>query len=250
VSEREPEQTERVHGRHAALAVFDRRPDDVRRAWVTEEAAADLGIMLKALAERRRPYHVVTSEEVRKVSGAQHHEGVCIEALEPPRARFDDVLDALDREGGPARLLYLDNVQNPHNVGAILRTAAHFGAHAVLGARDELPSVRGAARRVARGGSEHVPIIALNRPARAIAALVDRGVEPLSTSVRRGQDLHRSELPRRVLYLLGAEGSGLSREVAALASRTVTIPGTGAVESLNVAAATAVLLAEHFRQHP
>jgi TrmH RNA methyltransferase len=151
---------------------------------------------------------------------------------------------------GPAVVLWLDGVGNPHNLGAVLRSAAHFGAGAVLLPKDSELALSGAAARVAEGGAEHVPIVRLGRTDNAQAQLNAAGFALAATVVRGGTSLHAAKLPARVAWVLGAEQVGVAAELAQTANLRIGIPGTGAVDSLNVAAATAVLLAEWRRQHP
>jgi len=204
--------------------------------------------VLRFRAERRLPYHVVSSEELAKVSGVVHHEGVCFEVRLLPPPSFEALRSQLDATEGPVRLLYLDGIDNPHNLGAILRSAAHFGAHALLGAKGRLPRLGPAAVRIAQGGAEVVPIVHVDRPTDVLGTLAGSGFGVVATDVREGPSLWEAPLPPRVVFLLGAERAGLSRSLRRAATSTLTIPGTGGVESLNVATASAVLLAEHTRR--
>jgi len=238
----------RFYGRKACEALFAARPDAVQRAFFDEGTAGAFGELMRSLAQRRRPYRVVEPAELDKVAGTRHHEGVCLVAdpIEPPRA--DAILEALGER--PARWVFMDGVSNPHNVGAILRVAAHFGESAVAALPDELPAISGAVARIAEGGAEHVPALRWPDPGRALERLADYGFATVATVVSGGTSLYEIELPRRVVFLLGAEREGVSEAALAAADLTVTIPGTGDVESLNVATAAAVLLAEHARLHP
>ena len=101
----------------------------------------------------------------------------------------------------------------------------------------------GAAARVAEGGAEAVPMVRLGRSDNAIAQLRSAGFSLAATVVQGGGDLFAAALPQRLIYVLGAEGEGMDRELAAACDLRLSIPGTGAVESLNVASAAAVLLA-------
>lgn len=236
----------KFYGKNACLALFARRPDDVRRVFVNDDVAREVGDMLRELARRRLPYRVVDNDELAKVAGSHHHEGICIVARPQPPPDEAALLGPYrgDRAGS---LIYLDGVENPHNVGAILRTAAHFGCAALAGSLDRLPTPSGATARVAEGGAEHVPVLRWADPLASLRALRSRFTIVAGTQDAR-HSLYLSELPRRAVFLLGAEGAGLSREVRALASMTVAIPGTGAVESLNVSNAAALLLGEHWRR--
>jgi len=235
-------------GVHACRALSSRRPEAVHRAFVTDRTLPLFGELLKDLARRRRPYRVVDDEELSTVAGSRHHEGVCLVAdplPEPDPARL--VEDLASRTA--ARMVFLDGVANPHNVGAVLRTAAHFGAGALVGLADELSQPSGVTARVAEGGAEHVPVMRWRHPKRSLERLAEAGFARVATVVEGGQSLYAAQLPRRCVFLLGAEREGLSDSARRIADLSVTIPGTGAVESLNVSAAAAVLLAEHFRRY-
>ena len=238
------------YGVHACRALFERRPEDVRRAFVLEEMTREFGDMLRELAKQKRPYRIVEEDELATVAGTRHHEGVCVIAAPTPELETDALLARLDQEAGPARVLFLDGVENPHNVGALLRSAAHFGALALAGLADELPAIAGASARVAQGAAEHVPVVRWTQPRRGLDALRARGFARVATVVEGGDDLFTASLPERCVLLIGSEHAGLGASARAIADLRVTIPGTGAVESLNAAAAAAVLLAEHWRRYP
>jgi TrmH RNA methyltransferase len=143
--------------------------------------------------------------------------------------------------------LWLDGVGNPHNLGAILRSAAHFGVAAILLPKASTLALSGAAARVAEGGAEAVPFVRMGRDDNAIAQLRGAGFALAATVVRGGTSLFAARLPKRVAYVLGAEGEGMDPALVAACDLRLSIPGSGTVESLNVAAATAVLLAEWAR---
>jgi TrmH RNA methyltransferase len=104
--------------------------------------------------------------------------------------------------------------------------------------------VSGAAARVAEGGAEQVPLVRMDERDAALAQLRAAGFVLAATVVRDGQDLFAARLPQRLVYVMGAEGEGMDSALAASCDLRLSIPGTGAVESLNVAAATAVFLAQ------
>lgn len=239
---------ERVYGLHACLALFRARREDIRRVYVSEARLPDVKTLLRWCAKNSIAYHVVENANLEKVTRSTHHEGVCLLAKRPREPSLPALLDELRASAGPARLLLLENVRDPHNVGAIVRTAAHFGVRAVLLAQDT--ARRSAALlRTAEGGAETVALVPVEHPLSAAAALVDAGVTLVATSSHAEHTLADARLPERVCVLLGAEREGLSKPLAARAQHLVRIDGTGAVESLNVAAATAVILADLWRRH-
>lgn len=235
-------------GVHACRALAERRPEAIHRAFVNDTTLPLFGDLLKDLAARRRPYRVVEDAELETVSGSRHHEGVCLIADPLPDPDPGTLIDELSARK-TARMVFLDGVGNPHNVGAILRTAAHFGVGALVGLAGELGSPSGATARTAEGAAEHVPVMTWKHPTRSLDRVAQAGFARVATVVEGGRSLYDVDLPSHCVFLLGAEREGLSEGALRSADVSVTIPGSGAVESLNVASAAAVLLSEHARRH-
>ena len=235
----------RLHGMNAVQAVFARRPQALRKLYLTEARIPQLQPLLKWCVANRVGYRVVEEADLQKLAASSHHEGVVAEVLREQPVPLSSWLR--DLAGGPQCALWLDGIGNPHNLGAILRSAAHFGVAAVLLPKDSPLGLSGAAARVAEGGAEAVPFVRLGREDNSIAQLHGAGFALAATVVRGGADVFATPLPRRLVYVLGAEGEGMSPALAAACDLRLSIPGSGAVESLNVAAATAVLLAQWAR---
>nr|WP_119719113.1 TrmH family RNA methyltransferase [Lysobacter tabacisoli] len=239
-------QTElRLYGLNAVHAVFARRPAAIRKVYLAEARIPALQPLLKWCVANRVGYRVVEPADLDKLAGSGHHEGVVVDVLRAEPASLSEWLRTLP--DGPQCALWLDGVGNPHNFGAILRSAAHFGAGAVLLPKHSTLALSGAAARVAEGGAESVPLVRLGRSDNAMAQLRSSGFTLAATVVHGGRSVFAAGLGPRVVYVLGAEGEGMDRELVAACDQRVSIPGSGAVESLNVAAATAVLLAEWAR---
>ena len=239
-SERRNEEL-RLYGLNAVRAAFGARPQALRKLYLTEARIGEFKPLLAWCVKHRVGYRVVADEDLRKLAGSEHHEGVVADLLKVQPAPLAEWLEAL--RPGPQLLLWLDGVGNPHNFGAILRSAAHFGVAGILLPADSALALSGAAARVAEGGAEAVPLIRLPKTALADELLHEAGFVLAATVVTGGQDLFVTPLPQRLVYVLGAEGGGMDRRFAEACDLRVSIPGSGAVESLNVAAATAVLLA-------
>lgn len=242
-----PAETElRLFGINAVRACFAARPQDLRKLWLLAERMGELRELMAYCVANRRGYTVVEAEDLAKLAGTGHHEGVVMAVRRPEERPLSSFLR--DLPSGPTQLIWLDGVGNPHNFGAILRSAAHFGVAGVLLPKGSPLALSGAAVRVAEGGAEAVSIVRLGRSDNAMMQLQGLGFEFLATVVRGGESLYARPLPERCVWVLGAEGEGLDSTLATTAARRVGIPGSGRVESLNVAAATAVLLAEWARQ--
>jgi TrmH RNA methyltransferase len=236
----------RLYGLNAVEAVFARRPGAIRKLYLSADRIPRLQPLLKWCAAHRVGYRVVEDvEELRRLAASTHHEGVVADVRREPPQAFDAWLAALP--DGPCCALWLDGVGNPHNLGAILRACAHFGVAGLLLPVDAPLGLSGAAARVAEGGAEAVPLVRLPAQDEALAMLRSAGFVLAATLVRGGADVFATALPPRLVYVLGAEAQGMDAGLARACDLRLSIPGTGAVESLNVAAATAVLLAEWAR---
>jgi len=244
---REQRQAEmRLYGLNAVRAMFARRPEALRKLYLSQARVPELRPLLQWCVARRVGYRVVEDADLQKLAASSHHEGVVADVLREEPLPLSTWLR--DLPAGPQCALWLDGVGNPHNLGAILRAAAHFGVAAVLLPKHATLALSGAAARVAEGGAEAVPFVRLGREDNACAQLRGAGFALAATVVDGGDDLFDAPLPARTVFVLGAEGEGMDRTLAAGCDLRVSIPGTGAVESLNVASATAVLLAAWWRR--
>ena len=195
---------------------------------------------------------VVDSDDARlaRLAGSGRHQGVVarVSALKTSHS-LDDVLDAVEAEGrGPALVLVLDGVTDPHNLGACLRTADGAGAHAVIAPKDHAVGLNATVAKVASGAAETVPYLMVTNLARTLGELQDRGLRVIGTSDDAPHTLYDLDLTGPVALVLGAEGTGLRQLTRKTCDELVQIPMQGAVESLNVSVASAVCLYEALRQ--
>ena len=232
----------RYYGLNAVQAVFAQRPQAIRKVYLAQARIPQLQPLLAWCVGNRIGYRVVEEADLGKLAASSHHEGIVADVLRVESQSLSEWLRAL--QAGPALALWLDGVGNPHNFGAILRSAAHFGVAAILQPQDSTLSISGAAARVAEGGAEQVPLVRMGERDAALAELRAAGFLLAATVVRGGQDLFSTRLPQRLVYVMGAEGEGMEASLASACDLRLSIPGSGAVESLNVAAATAVFLAQ------
>lgn len=237
-----------VCGLHACLAVFARRPEAIQRVYHATRRRGELGPLLSACAARRLPYNEVADEELERLARTTHHGGVVAFVEPPPALGLDALLAALPRD---AVLLAADGVGNPHNLGAILRTAAWFGAAALVVPADKgQAGLSAAALRVAEGGGEHVPVVEVPDLGAALRRLAAAGVTCLAAEAGAGPSPLEADLPRPLLLLLGNEEEGVRPALRGACKGALSIPGTGAVESLNVSVAAGILLAAAARRAP
>ncbi|NJB94299.1 TrmH family RNA methyltransferase [Xanthomonas arboricola] len=231
----------RLYGINAVQAVFKARPEAVRKLYLSEARIPQFKALLAWCVAQRIGYRVVEEADLSKLAASAHHEGVVADVLRVAPQPLQDWLVALPQ--GPVLALWLDGVGNPHNFGAILRSSAHFGVAGLLLPAGSTLGLSGAAARVAEGGAEAVPLVQLPDTATAMAHLRQAGFAVAATLVEGGQDVFAAALPQRLVYVMGAESEGMDRQFARDCDLQLSIRGSGKVESLNVASATAVFQA-------
>ncbi len=237
----------KFYGIQACLAIFQRRRHDIKRVFVSPEVESRFEDVSRWCSQQRIPFKVAGSDELSRVAGTEHHEGVCVEALRLRGASLDVVLKKLDKL--PSRcVLVLEGVENPHNVGAIIRTACFFGVNAIILISSQSSALSGATCRVAEGGAEVVPVVIAKDASQIVSKLRAEGFELVATTPHQARSVYAKEWPKRVALLFGSEGVGLSQELLASAHDRVVIPRVGSLESLNVGAAVAAILTEVRRQ--
>lgn len=234
----------KVYGRHACLAVFKHRPQDIIRAYVTQEGLFEFKPIVKHCAQQKLAYHVVSKEEIDAVTKATHHENIALIVKTRKLPTVKELLSAKGRQ----LILALEEVQNPHNLGAILRTAAHYGVSGIIYQAKVPVASTGAAQRTAEGGAETVAALHLEDWAEVFDLAKSQGFKIFGTSGHKGESLFATQFPDKAIVFLGAEGEGLSDKMLKKMQGLITIPGTGAVESLNVSNATSAVLTEWYRQ--
>ena len=243
------EDEQKLCGLNACRAVFGKRPQDIVKVYLAQTMVKELGAMLQWCAQNKRAYKIIPEEELRKVSESTHHEGVCVVVRRQQPRTLEMLLAEVRKEPGPRCILALENVENPHNLGAILRVAAHFGVRDVLCLGNTPVALSAALARTAEGAAEHARLVAAPDAPAAVKALQDEGFSCLATSHRGPVVLYSALLDERTVWMLGSEGEGLSASLMHAADGVVAIPGSGNVESLNVACAATALLGEWWRQH-
>ena len=191
---------------------------------------------------------LVDSDDARLAGlcGSSRHQGVVARVTPVLRsASLDATLDAID---GPALLLVLDGVTDPHNLGACLRVADGAGAHAVVAPKDHAVGINATVAKVASGAAETVPYFMVTNLARTLTELKERDIRVIGTSDDAEHTLYQANLRGPVALVLGAEGAGLRQLTRKNCDELVSIPMQGAVESLNVSVASGVCLYEALRQ--
>lgn len=239
--------TRLAYGFHAVSARLRSRPDTVKMLHVAEgREDARLRALLTLANERGVKVVFASGDRLDRMLPGVRHQGVVGEVLVEALPRhLDDVLDAVRED---PLVLALDGVQDPHNLGACLRSADAMGVHAVIAPKDRAVGITPTVEKVASGATESVPYLMVTNLARELDGLKDRGLLAVGLAGEADSDLPTQPLAGPVVLVMGAEGSGLRRLTRERCDALVRIPMFGQVESLNVSVAAGICLYEVRRQ--
>jgi 23S rRNA (guanosine2251-2'-O)-methyltransferase len=228
--------------------MLERHPQRVINVRLAEQREDARGRAIEELARRQqRPVQRTDRQGLTKLLGEVSHQGIAAEISPLPPWSEDDLLTKLGSVAVPL-LLALDGVQDPHNLGACLRTADACGALAVIIPRDRAAQLTPAARKVAAGAAETTPVVTVTNLARMLRLLKDAGLWIVGADAQAPKAARDVDLKGPVVLTLGSEGSGLRQLTRQHCDFMVRLPQLGAVESLNVSVAAGMLLYEAVRQ--
>jgi len=237
-----------IYGVHAVRVMLERHPSRVRTVLLAERRANARVRVIEELAQRHRlPVERVDMATLRQLLGDVAHQGVAADIAPLPPWSEDELLAALGSAAAPL-LVALDGVQDPHNLGACLRTADACGALAVIVPRNRAVQLTPVARKVAVGAAETTPVAVVTNLARTLKILKDAGMWVVGADLAGERPPHAVDLTGPVVLVLGAEGAGLRHLTQQTCDYLVRLPQLGAVESLNVSVAAGMLLYEALRQ--
>lgn len=242
--------TETIFGIHAVKHALERSAENVLEIWVQESKRSSKQFdWLSDQPEGNYPsIQYVTRKVLDTHTNNAHHQGILIKC-KPSSIPATDLAALLDSENDSLPLyLVLDGVQDPHNLGACLRTADAAGVRAVIIPRDRAVGVNATVRKVASGAAENVPVIPVTNLARALREMQDAGIWIIGTADDAEQGLYDQDFIKPLAIVLGAEGKGLRHNTRKQCDALVYIPMQGKVESLNVSVATGICLYEVIRQ--
>lgn len=204
--------------------------------------------IIKAAEEKNIAVERTTPEELQRLSGTPKNQGVV--AFLYGEFRYSDIEDLIGiwkNSGGPAFFLILDSIQDPQNLGSLIRAANAAGVHGVIIPKDRACEVTPTAVKASAGATEHTPVAMVVNLSRAIERLKEEGVWAAGVETG-GEDIYKSDLDRDLALVIGSEGKGIRRLVKEACDFIVTIPMAGKINSLNAAQAGAIAMFEAKRQ--
>lgn len=241
--------TETVHGLHAVRALLERHADRVVKVFVARgRDDARMTALLATATQAKISIERVDPQRLEKMAGAAVHQGVIAEVRPMAPWSEDELGAAIERATATPIVLALDGVQDPHNLGACLRTADACGVLSVVIPKDRAVQLNATVRKVAAGAAETTPLTVVTNLARCLRELKERGLWVVGADAGAKQRADEVDLKGPTVLVMGAEGSGLRHNTREHCDLLVRLPALGAVESLNVSVATGMLLYEAVRQ--
>lgn len=243
-------ENELAFGFHAVQSLLDNDAASIDRIWIdaSRNDSRSASILNQA---REGGVHVqrVPKAKLSELAGSDaHHQGIIARVSQIKTLGESELAPFVEAIEGLPLLLVLDGIQDPHNLGACLRTAAAVGAHGVVLTRDKSAPLNATARKSASGALEFLTIFQVTNLARALEKLKQLGIWVIGTAGEADSDLYQSNFNLPVAIVMGSEGKGLRKRTRDLCDTLVRIPIAEHMESLNVSVATGVCLYEVVRQ--
>ena len=233
----------RIYGENACVAVFKKRPQDIIQFFLTKEKLNKHVNITKYCAKHKKAYHFILRAELEQMTKSTHHEDLCMLVKKKPARTLAQFLQEKKKS---SILLALENVGNPHNIGAIIRSAAHFGVDGLILTENKSQETA-AAIRTSEGGAEYVEVFEEKNFHKMLDLLLKNKYQIVTTSSHAKASLFEMKWEKNVVIVLGEESLGITKEIQGLGTN-IKIPGTDYVESLNVSVATAVILSDYYQK--
>ncbi len=239
--------TRSIFGFHAVTSRLRQNPDSIKEIFIDANRRDQRAREFTKLAEFRNIRLILCDQErLDKITGNKRHQGIT--AIIDTTQGYLSIEDILTTLSEPARLLVLDGIQDPHNLGACLRVADAFDVHAVIAPKDRAVGLTAIVHKVACGAADTVPFIPVTNLARTMRTLKQQGIWVIGTDSNADSDLNTLNLHGPIAWVLGAEGQGMRRLTRETCDQVTRIPMLGIVESLNVSVSAGICLFETYRQ--
>ncbi len=242
--------TDQIFGLHAVKQILENSPETILNTWIQESIQSEsVRLIHESLKDLGVSIQIVPRATLGKMVKNQNHQGVILEVRKAAKKTEQDLDDVLEQNQDSNPLyLVLDSIQDPHNLGACIRTADAAGVTAVIIPNDRAASINETVRKVASGAVENVTVISVVNLVRAMKKIKEAGVWVVGTAGDAKQSIYELDLKIPTAIVMGGEGKGMRDSVQKECDYTASLPIHGHVESLNVSVAAGVVLYEAVRQ--
>ncbi len=239
--------TDRIEGRNAVLEAF-RSGRPVDKLFVQEHLGdGPVRTILREAKKGGTIVRFVRKELLDEMSATGHHQGVIAQAASCEYSTVEDILKKAEESGEDPFLILLDGIEDPHNLGAIIRTACQAGAHGVITTKNRAVGLTAAVMRTSAGALNYVPVAKVTNLARTIGELKQKGIW-FACAEMDSRVMYDADLRGPIGLVIGSEGEGVGRLVREACDFSVSVPMTGKIDSLNASVAAGVLMYEIVRQ--
>ncbi|MCP4714577.1 MAG: 23S rRNA (guanosine(2251)-2'-O)-methyltransferase RlmB [Deltaproteobacteria bacterium] len=238
-----------IYGIHPVLEALRRRPHDFRRIVIARERSGDDA---REIAARARKGGITVARDsmagIDKLCRSEHHQGVAAEVAAFPLEECSQVIAGSRKLEQPVFFLVLDTIQDPHNFGALIRSAVCCGVQAVIFPKDRAATLTGTVAKASAGAIEHITLCRVVNIAATLELLKKEGVWIVGTDAAGGQSIYDFDFKLDMALVIGSEGKGIRPLVRKKCDFSLAVPMQGSFNSLNASAAGAVVLFEAMRQ--
>jgi 23S rRNA (guanosine2251-2'-O)-methyltransferase len=239
----------KLFGLHSVQAAIDYSPGKIIRVWIdAQRVDKRLGTIIGDLAALGIEPEKTDRKKLDRLADSNNHQGIAVEIEMPSEQTESDLKTMVENLTTTALLLVLDNVQDPHNFGACLRTADATGVQGVIITKDNAAGITPTVCKVASGAAETVPVYQVTNLARTLRWLKGEGVWIMGAAGEASQTVYQTDLTVPMALVIGAEGKGLRRLTKEQCDILIKLPMLGQVESLNLSVATGAFLYDTVRQ--
>lgn len=244
---KEKKQEELVVGRHPAVEVL-KSDRDINKVFIQDGSSHGKLKEIFSLAKKKKvQVSMVPKNKLDQLSDGANHQGVVVAASPVSYATIDDLFEIAEKKEEAPFFILLDGIEDPHNLGSILRTADASGVHGVIIPKRRAVGLTGTVAKASTGAIEHVPVVRVTNLVQTMEELKERGLWIFGTDMD-GTDYRQWRVDSPIGLVIGNEGKGLSRLVKESVDETLTIPMVGHVQSLNASVASSLLMYEVFRK--
>ncbi len=239
---------EMITGRNPVLEAI-KSGRSIHKLWVVEGEKHGSILQIMALAkESGIVTQFVPRRRIEEMAQNKAHQGVIAFVACKAYVEVEDILDAANKRGESPFIIILDEIKDPHNLGAILRTADAVGAHGVIIPQRRAVGLTGVVAKASAGAVEYVPVAQVVNLARVLEQLKKEGLWIFGADMKGEETFYDANLSGAIGLVIGAEGAGISRLIKEKCDVLVNIPMTGQISSLNASVAASILMYEVFKQ--
>ena len=235
-----------IVGRHPVTEAIQ-SGREINKIWINKQSQGLSQDLMNQVKERKITVQFVPRQKLDQLVGSERHQGIVASVAAHEYAEIDDLFQVAEKRGEHPFFIMLDGLEDPHNLGSVLRTADAVGAHGVIIPKNRAVGLTSVVAKASTGAIEYIPVARVTNLSQTIKELKERGVWFIGTAADAPKDYKNLEADMPICLIIGNEGKGMSRIVKEACDFLISIPMKGKVSSLNASVATGLLLYEVLR---